>query len=75
MSETYNYRVTGMTCGHCVNAVTEELTGIPGVTQVDVDLDVAGASKVTVTADQALTDEAVAAALDEAGDFQLAAHA
>ena len=75
MSDTYDYRVTGMTCGHCVSAVTEELTNIPGVTQVHVDLDAAGASKVTVTADQPVTVESVTAALDAAGDYQLAAHA
>ena len=33
------YTVSGMTCGHCVAAVTEEVSGVGGVTQVDVDLD------------------------------------
>ncbi|HEY4603540.1 MAG TPA: heavy-metal-associated domain-containing protein, partial [Blastococcus sp.] len=32
------YTVVGMTCGHCVSAVTEEVSQVPGVTAVDVDL-------------------------------------
>ncbi|MGH8794465.1 MAG: heavy-metal-associated domain-containing protein [Stackebrandtia sp.] len=61
---TRTYGVTGMTCDHCVKAVTEEVSAIDGVTGVDVDLK-AGAVKVTSQA--ALTDEAVRAAVDEAG--------
>lgn len=66
------YAVTGMTCGHCVHAVSEELRALPGVTAVDIDLQPEGASKVTVTADQSLTEQQVADALDEAGDYRLA---
>lgn len=59
--------VTGMTCGHCVAAVTEELSAIPGVTDVAVDL-VAGAdSPVTITTEGPVTQDAIAAAVDEAG--------
>ena len=58
------YTVRGMTCGHCASAVTEEVTKIPGVT--DVDVDVAG-GRVTIRSAGPVTDEAVAAAVDEAG--------
>lgn len=65
---TQTYTVTGMTCQHCVNAVTEELTGIDGVTGVDVELD---GGRVTVTSNAPLDAAAVAAAVDEAG-YELA---
>ncbi len=57
------YTVTGMTCGHCVHAVTEEVGKIDGVDGVDVDLD---SGRVTVTG-EGWTDEQIAAAVDEAG--------
>ncbi len=60
---TATYTVTGMTCGHCVSAVTEEVTQVPGVTAVDVDL---ASGRLTVTSD-APVDDAVRAAVDEAG--------
>lgn len=68
---TQTFPVTGMTCGHCVSAVTSEVGALPGVTDVQVDLVADGTSTVRVTADEALTDAAVAAALDEAGEYQL----
>jgi copper chaperone CopZ len=71
-SSSRTYAVTGMTCGHCVQAVTEELRAIPGVTDVAVDLDTTGPSTLTVAADDSVTDVAIAAALDEAGDYHLA---
>ena len=64
---TATYTVTGMTCGHCVSAVTEELTKLDGVQKVDVDL---ATGHVAVESDQPLDDAAVAAAIDEAG-FQV----
>ena len=64
MSTTGTYTVTGMTCSHCVAAVSEEIGKLGGVTSVDVDLD---SGRVVVTSDQALDDDAVAAAVDEAG--------
>ena len=64
MSVTSDYRVVGMTCGHCVSAVTEELNRIPGVTGVTVDLPTGG---VSVTSDEPLSLDAVRAAVDEAG--------
>lgn len=66
------YVVTGMTCQHCVHAVTEELTALDGVSQVDVALVPGGESTVTVTSENGLDASAVAAALDEAGDYSLA---
>jgi copper chaperone len=64
MTTTTTYRVSGMTCGHCVQAVTNELSGLDGVTGVDVDLD---SGEVTVTSDQPLRRDRVEAAVDEAG--------
>jgi copper ion binding protein len=61
---TSTYTVVGMTCGHCVAAVTEEVGQVPGVTAVDVDLATGG---LTVTSDAPVDDAAVAAAVDEAG--------
>jgi copper chaperone len=66
------YKVTGMTCDHCVLAVTEELKHLDGVSDVKVDLVPDGTSAVTVTSDMPLTGDAVAAALDEAGEYHLA---
>ena len=68
---TETYSVTGMTCGHCAGAVSSEIKEITGVTEVDVDLVAGGASTVTVTSDAPLDRAAVAAAVDEAGDYQL----
>ena len=69
---TTTYAVTGMTCGHCAHAVTGELSGLEGVSRVDVSLVPGGESKVTVTSEAPLSAQAVAAALDEAGDYRLA---
>lgn len=71
MPTTTQYTVTGMTCGHCVKAVTEELSALPGVRQVDVALVPNGASTVTVTSDAPLAESDVRAAVDEAG-YELA---
>lgn len=62
------YIVDGMTCNHCVSSVTEEVTTVPGVTAVDVDL-ASGALKVT--SDGSLDAIRVRAAVEEAG-YQLA---
>jgi len=61
---TATYTVTGMSCEHCVAAVTSELTQLAGVTDVDVDL---ATGAVTVTSAAALDPAAVTAAVDEAG--------
>lgn len=67
-SYSNDYTVTGMTCGHCVASVSEEIGEIAGVTDVRVDLETGA---VTVTSDQPVSTEAVAAAVREAG-YQLA---
>ncbi|MTD58466.1 heavy-metal-associated domain-containing protein [Amycolatopsis pithecellobii] len=67
MTET-SYTVTGMTCEHCVKAVTEEVGAIDGVQSVVVDLPTGA---LTVVSAAGLSDEAVRAAVDEAG-YQVA---
>ena len=61
---TATYQVTGMTCDHCVRAVTTELVLLEGVRSVDVDL---AQGAVTVTSDGPLDQEVVREAIDEAG--------
>ncbi len=61
------YEVKGMTCDHCVKAVSSEIGEIPGVQDVKVDL---GSGNVEVTSEAPLDKEKVAAAVDEAG-FEL----
>jgi copper chaperone len=67
MATSTTYTVTGMTCGHCVAAVEEEIGRLDGVTDVDVDLVAGGASAVRVTSRRPLDSERVRAAVDEAG--------
>ena len=69
---TATYHVTGMTCEHCVRAVSGELKHLDGVRDVEVVLVPGGESTVTVDSDEPLPARLVAAALDEAGDYQLA---
>ena len=68
MSATSTYTVTGMTCGHCVASVTEEVQEVPGVENVDVVLET---GVLTVTSSSDVDDEAVRKAVEEAG-YQLA---
>lgn len=63
MSNT-TYTVSGMTCGHCANAVTSEVGSLTGVREVQVDL---ATGRVEVSADGPVDDDAVAAAVAEAG--------
>ncbi|HEV7188129.1 MAG TPA: heavy-metal-associated domain-containing protein [Blastococcus sp.] len=58
------FTVVGMTCGHCVNAVTDEVAQVPGVTGVDVDLVSGG---LTVSGEAPVDESAVRAAVEEAG--------
>ena len=67
MSSTATYGVLGMTCGHCVQAVSSELRELPGVRDVEVELVEGGTSVVRVVSDEPLTEETVRAAVDEAG--------
>ena len=64
MNETSTWTVSGMTCGHCVASVTEELLEVDGIETVDVDL---STGAVTVTSAGPVERAAVAAAVDEAG--------
>ncbi|QGH68585.1 heavy-metal-associated domain-containing protein [Pseudactinotalea sp. HY158] len=68
MSTSTTYAVTGMTCGHCVSSVTEEVGEIAGVSEVRVELE---SGRMTVTSDAPLEAAAVRAAVEEAG-YQLA---
>ncbi|WP_249643783.1 heavy-metal-associated domain-containing protein [Nocardia sputi] len=67
-SATTTVTVTGMTCGHCVSSVREEVGRIDGVTSVDVDL---ASGLVTIGSSSPVGRDAIAAAVDEAG-YQLA---
>ncbi len=60
---TSTYSVSGMTCQHCVASVTEEVSEVPGVESVEVDL---GSGRLVVHGD-GVDDAAVRAAVDEAG--------
>ena len=64
MSVSTSYVVTGMTCAHCVHAVTEEVSAVGGVTRVDVDLE---SGRLTVVSDNEVPFDLVSAAVDEAG--------
>ena len=61
---TSTYTVTGMTCGHCVSSVREEVSELPGVTAVEVDLPT---GRLTITSDAPVDPAAVAEAVTEAG--------
>ncbi len=61
---TTQIKVTGMTCGHCVNSVTEELQTITGVSQVKVDLE---SGQVTIESATEINPSDISAAIEEAG--------
>ncbi len=63
MSQTITYSVPGMTCEHCKHAVTTELSALPGVSAVEVDL----GSKLVKVSGEGLDDAALRAAIEEAG--------
>ena len=63
MGETLTYRVPGMHCSHCEDAVKEEVSIVEGVESVDVDLD----SKLVTVRGRELSDESLRAAIEEAG--------
>ncbi|MEX5299594.1 heavy-metal-associated domain-containing protein [Kocuria sp. CPCC 205292] len=65
MQTTVN--VSGMTCGHCVVSVTEELTELEGVESVDVDLVAGGVSPVVLTTSRELSEDEIREAVEEAG--------
>lgn len=65
---TTTYTIKGMTCDHCVNAVSAEIGELEGVRDVRVDL---GSGTATVTSDGPLDPQAVREAVDEAGDYEV----
>ena len=67
MSTALTYGVAGMTCEHCVRAVTDELSALRGVRDVAVDLVAGGTSTVRVVSDAPLAELAVRDAVAEAG--------
>lgn len=66
------FAVTGMTCGHCVSAVSAEVGRLEGVTDVAVLLVAGGTSRVTIRSRVPLASAEIAAALEEAGGYRLA---
>lgn len=66
---TIELKVTGMTCGHCVMHVTEELNTIPTVSKVSVTL--GSPSSVLIVTDEDIADDVMRAAVDEAGDYEV----
>ncbi|MBF4553114.1 heavy-metal-associated domain-containing protein [Corynebacterium suicordis] len=64
MAITTEYEVTGMSCGHCENAVHEEVSEIPGVTGIEVSADT---GKLVISSQDELDDNVVVSAVEEAG--------
>lgn len=62
-----HYFVDGMTCGHCVASVTEEVLAITGVDSVSSDLNVGGISRITVVSAHQIAKESISTAVIEAG--------
>lgn len=71
MTNTQTFQVAGMTCEHCVRAVTTEVSSLAGVDTVDVALNPDGPSTVTVAASVPVAADLIVAAIDEAG-YELA---
>jgi copper chaperone len=66
------FAATGLTCGHCANAVVDELSAIDDVMSAGVEVVKGGESTITVEALRAISADEVAEALAEAGDYHLA---
>ena len=71
MSTTLRFEATGLTCGHCARAVSQELMALDGVLDAQVEVVSGGASAVTVVTERELSHDEVVAALDEAGEYVL----
>jgi copper ion binding protein len=63
MTSELSYSVPGMSCAHCEAAVKAEVSRVAGVASVDVDLE----DKTVVVRGESLSDDAIRAAIDEAG--------
>ncbi|WP_427015805.1 heavy-metal-associated domain-containing protein [Pseudarthrobacter sp. P1] len=64
---TTTVSISGMTCGHCVSSVTEELSSLAGVTGVSIELNKGGISEATVTSSLTLSPAEIGEAVAEAG--------
>jgi len=71
VSTTLRFEATGLTCGHCARAVSQELMALDGVLDAQVEVVSGGASAVTVVTERELGDDEVVVALDEAGEYVL----
>ena len=69
---TTRVSVSGMTCGHCVSAVSEDLEALAGVEEVSVELNAGGISTVTITSSTELSPSEIGEAVAEAGYIVLA---
>jgi copper chaperone CopZ len=72
---TTTVSVSGMTCGHCISSVSEEIESLAGVEGVDVDLNAGGISTVTITSSQELSPAEIGEAVAEAGYLVVANNA
>jgi copper chaperone CopZ len=72
---TTTVSVSGMTCGHCISSVSEEVESLAGVEGVDVDLNAGGISTVTITSSQELSPAEIGEAVAEAGYLVVANNA
>ena len=61
---TKEFTVKDISCGHCVQAITQEVTSVPGVQNVRVDL---GTKRVSVDANEQVTTDTIVNAINEAG--------
>ena len=69
MKQQLKYGITGMTCGHCVQSVTEEVSALDGVSDVKIDLVDGGESLMSLTAENGIDFAKVEAAVAEAGSY------
>lgn len=67
MSNTLTVSISGMTCGHCVSSVKEEIQAIAGVDSVDVNLNAGGVSTATITSVSPISEATISEAVAEAG--------
>lgn len=71
MAATVELKVKGLTCGHCVQHVTDELSALTPVTNVSVILNAGETSAVTVVTNEPVEDDALREAVAEAGDYEV----
>jgi copper chaperone len=69
MTKELKYGITGMTCGHCVHSVTEEVSALTGVSEVKIDLIKDGQSVMTLTTENGIDFDQVKEAVAEAGNY------